>query len=78
MRTPKRQFRSVAKNSSLHINTEDTILQACRIASQYGFSFYDSLIISAALESDCTVLYSGDMQHNQIIDNRLTIINPFV
>ena len=66
------------QNNDLHINTEDTIIQACRIAGQYGFSFYDSLIISAALECNCATLYSEDMQHNQRIDERLTIINPFL
>lgn len=38
------------QNNSLHINTGDTVLQACEIAGRYGFSFFDSLIISAALE----------------------------
>ena len=66
------------RNNTLHINTEDTILQACRIASQYSFSFYDSLIVSAALESNCATLYSEDMHHHQTIDARLTIINPFL
>ena len=66
------------KNNSLHINTEDTVVQACHIAQRYGFSFYDSLIVSAALESGCTLLYSEDLQHNQIVDGKLTIINPFL
>ncbi len=65
-------------NNDLHINTEDTIVQACRIAGQYGFSFYDSLIISAALECNCITLYSEDMQHDMHIDERLAIINPFL
>jgi predicted nucleic acid-binding protein len=32
---------------------------------------------SAALESGCTVLYSEDMQDGQLIDDTLTIKNPF-
>jgi len=35
------------------------------------------MIVSAALQSECEVLYSEDMQHNQIIEKRLQIINPF-
>jgi predicted nucleic acid-binding protein len=66
------------QNNSLHINTEDTVLQACQIAGRYGFSFFDSLIVAAALESDCTVLYSEDMQDGQIIEGKLTVKNPFV
>jgi len=65
------------QNNSLHINTEDTVLQACQVAGRYGFSFFDSLIVAAALESGCTVLYSEDMQDGQVIDGKLTVKNPF-
>ncbi len=65
------------QNNNLHINTEATILKACHIASRYQFSFYDSLIIAAAIECDCQILYSEDLKHQQIIDGTLTIINPF-
>lgn len=65
------------KNNILHINKSETIIKACEIANRYNFSFYDSLIIAAALECDCTILYSEDMQHKQVIENKLTIINPF-
>ena len=43
---------------------------------RFGFSFYDSLIVAAALEAGCTRLYSEDLQHGQRIQN-LTIENPF-
>jgi len=65
------------QNNRLHINTESTILQACAIAGRYGFSFFDSLIVAAALDSNCTFLYSEDMQDGQIIEGKLTIRNPF-
>lgn len=66
------------ENNNLHINTESTLLQACTIAKRYRFSFYDSVIISAALESDCTVLYTEDMNHGQVIESKLKIANPFL
>ena len=65
------------KNSSLSINTKETILLAHGIASRHNFSFYDSMIISAALECNCSILYSEDMRDGQVIEKRLTIINPF-
>jgi len=65
------------QNSTLHINTSETIFSALDISERFGFSFYDSLIIAAALESKCTILYSEDMQHNQKIKN-LTVKNPFI
>lgn len=48
------------------------------VAARYGFSHYDSLIVASALETHCTRLYSEDLQHNQLIENRLKIINPFL
>ena len=57
---------------------EQTIRKAIQISKRYGFSHWDSLIVAAALQADCTVLYSEDMQHGQIIDDRLTITNPFL
>ncbi len=33
--------------------------------------------IASALKNNCSFLYSEDMQHNQIIENSLRIINPF-
>ena len=42
-----------------------------------GFSFWDSLIVEAALQSGCSQLLSEDMQDGLVI-NTLTICNPFV
>lgn len=66
------------QNNVLYINTDKNILHACQIADRYKYSFYDSLIISAALYLNCRILYSEDLQHEQIIDGRLKIINPFM
>lgn len=71
-------IKECCRNNTLHINTEETVLSACKIAEQYTYSFYDSLIIAAAIECGCTILYSEDMHHNQVINKSLTIINPFV
>ena len=46
------------------------------LQSRYSFSFYDALIVAAALESGCTRLYTEDLQHSQKIDG-LVIENPF-
>jgi predicted nucleic acid-binding protein len=54
-----------------------TQIKALKIKEKYKFQFYDSLIIATALESNCTILYSEDMQHGFEIENALTIINPF-
>jgi predicted nucleic acid-binding protein len=54
-----------------------TIHTAFDIRERYGFSWYDSLIIASALEADCDVLYSEDMQNEQEINGHLRIVNPF-
>jgi predicted nucleic acid-binding protein len=70
-------IREAAQNNKVHINTPETVIEACRIANRYGFSFYDSLILAAALESGCVKLESEDLQNNQNIDNLLIVENPF-
>ena len=50
---------------------------ALKIAEKHGFGIYDALVIAAALESGCAVLYSEDFQDGQTIDGQLTIRNPF-
>lgn len=55
----------------------DTHKVAVAIAEKYGYSIYDALIASAALESGCRTLYSEDLHDGQIINRHLTIRNPF-
>jgi predicted nucleic acid-binding protein len=54
-----------------------TIREAIRLVRRYRFSHWDSLVVAAALLAGCERLYSQDMQHGQVIDGRLTIVNPF-
>ena len=55
----------------------NTQKKAIYIKEKYKFQYYDSLIIATAIENNCSILYTEDMQHNQIIENNLKIINPF-
>jgi predicted nucleic acid-binding protein len=57
--------------------TIETHEAGLRIAAQYQLHIYDALVAAAALEADCTTLYSEDLQDGQVIDGRLTIRNPF-
>lgn len=47
------------------------------LQSRYRFSFYDALIVAAALEAGCARLLTEDLQHGQQIEG-LTIENPFL
>jgi len=55
----------------------DTLLYAIQIKRRYGFSFWDALIVQAALKGGAQRLYTEDLQHGQIVEN-LQIINPFL
>jgi predicted nucleic acid-binding protein len=50
---------------------------ALEIAQRDRLSFYDALIVAAALEAGCSTLLTEDMQDGRVIDGRLTIQNPF-
>ena len=73
----KSTLNEIQSTFTIHKNATTTISDALRIANRYGYSFYDSLIIAAALESGCSVLFSEDMQAGQVIDDVLTILYPF-
>lgn len=51
--------------------------QTLEIMDRWRYTFFDSLIIASALQADCVILYTEDMQHNQTVRS-LTIINPFL
>lgn len=57
--------------------TYDMLQNALKIASKYKYSFPDSLIIAAAIESNCDILFSEDMHSEQVIEDSLKILNPF-
>jgi len=55
-----------------------TVKTASRLIDRYDFQLFDGLIVAAALEARCDILYSEDMQHGQLIDGTLKILNPFL
>ena len=62
----------------LEIN-QKIIFQAFSIHKDYQYSYYDSLIISTALDNNCSIiLYTEDLQNGQLIYGKLKIVNPFV
>jgi predicted nucleic acid-binding protein len=52
-------------------------IKALSIMKRYKLSYWDSLIVAAAWNSGCSMLYTEDMQSGQTIEEKLTIINPF-
>lgn len=54
-----------------------TISTSLNIFATTKYSFYDSLIIAAAVKSGCKVLLTEDLNHGQMIQN-VKIENPFI
>jgi predicted nucleic acid-binding protein len=44
---------------------------AFQLSKKYQFSFWDSLIVATALQSDCSLLYSEDMHDGLIVEDKL-------
>jgi len=59
------------------LTNRKTIDNALVLTDRYGFSFFDSLMLSSALEGGCNVIYSEDMSDGQVIEKTLKIVNPF-
>jgi predicted nucleic acid-binding protein len=57
--------------------TFNTHAGAMSLAREHGLSFYDALIVAAAIEADCDILYSEDMQGGRVFGG-LAIVNPFI
>jgi predicted nucleic acid-binding protein len=55
-----------------------TLKIAEQFIRRYDFQLFDSIIVASAWEAGCHILYSEDMQHNQLIEEKLKIINPFL
>ncbi len=58
------------------VNTGDSIIEAIDICMKSRYSFWDSMIIQAAITGGAAVLVSEDFQDGQRI-NGVTIRNPF-
>lgn len=60
------------------VPTDSDLLQgAWRVQSKYDLSWWDSLIVAAALSAGCETLLSEDLQDGQCIEGHLTILDPF-
>lgn len=56
---------------------KETYLKASELRTKSQFSYWDSLIVAAALFSGSEILYSEDMHDGLVVEQSLKIINPF-
>jgi predicted nucleic acid-binding protein len=67
--------RAICPVQAISIEVHD---HGLKVAERYGYAVYDAMIIASALVAGCTTLYSEDMQNGQVIDDKLSILNPFI
>ena len=58
-------------------SSEPIFIDALRLSQRYPLSWYDSLIVAAAIAGRCDMLFSEDLQHGQKFGS-LQIIDPFI
>jgi predicted nucleic acid-binding protein len=58
-------------------NTADAVIRASEIQERHRLSFWDALIIVAAVKAGAVTLLSEDLNHGQVIEG-VKIVNPFL
>ncbi|HWV31726.1 MAG TPA: PIN domain-containing protein [Dyadobacter sp.] len=82
LRAPKTQVidhcLTVTEGCSVIGMDHQLIVRARELVVKYDFQVFDSIVVSSALQAGCNVLYSEDFQHHMVVENQLTIINPYL
>ena len=72
------QYLATVFRPLMAVHSSQTLLaEALRLSDRYRLSWYDALIVAAALEGQCSLLYSEDLQHGQRFGD-LQVENPFL
>lgn len=72
----RRKVELLSRLELVRLDAQD-LLAAIDLQGLHGFSFWDALIIQAALLAQCTVLYSDDLQPGFRL-GALQVVNPFL
>jgi predicted nucleic acid-binding protein len=73
----KHVLHSIQENCTMITVTNDYPDKALDYHFKYAISYYDALMVVAALEANCKYLISEDMQDGLIIDNKLQVVNIY-
>jgi len=73
-----REYLRLVMNPLCQIYPDLALYESClELQAETNYSFYDSLIIAAALRGGCEVLYSEDLQDSQKVRG-VNIVNPYL
>jgi predicted nucleic acid-binding protein len=73
----KMLLNSVLENCDLVTVTEDFMAPALDFHQNLSISYFDALMVVAALKANCKYLITEDKQDGLVVDGRLTILNIF-
>ncbi len=69
---------SLLTTTELHKEDDEVVNSALFLYNKYLLQPFDAKIVASALDAGCNILYSEDMHNGLVIENRLTIVNPFL
>jgi predicted nucleic acid-binding protein len=73
----RRDISEIVQTATVTPLALSTIEHCFALKEKYAYSWWDSLVLASALESECGEVCSEDMQDGQVIEGSLTISNPF-
>ncbi|MGD9974522.1 MAG: PIN domain-containing protein [Desulfatirhabdiaceae bacterium] len=76
--TIQNSLKDIMQSTQTQSISKSTVQRCWKLRIKNKYSYYDSLILASAIESECKTLYTEDMQHEQVIDGKLKILNPFL
>lgn len=56
----------------------EMLITALDLRKRFAFSFWDCQIAAAALQAGCATLLTEDLQHGQLLEKRLRVVNPLL
>ena len=59
-------------------SSPELLAAALVLQEESRYSFYDSLMLAAALQAGAATVYTEDLKHHQLLRGSLRIVNPFL
>lgn len=69
-------LRAIFARTRLQPADAGVVACALDLRNRFAFSFWDCQIAAAALQAGCATLLTEDLQHGQMLDQRLQVFNP--
>ena len=71
-------LRAMFARTKLQPANAEMLSTALDLRKRFAFSFWDCQIAAAALQAGCATLLTEDLQHGQLLEKRLRVVNPLL